>query len=177
MSKWRIYFFLYFVLTFSFFFYLFRNHDLFASIEKIGVERGETNTWVRKLSLIIIIIFLIILSFNFNLIQISFFFFLSFSVFFFFFDLLCRSGWNGWLPSPEFFRNIKSVRNRVYNLCSNVTYCVNASQCSLGGFLTCFSYWFFIIIIYLLYFLLHFPRISSNWRRWQPPRKIFFFFI
>ena len=58
-----------------FFFYLFRNHDLFASIEKIGVERGETNTWVRKLSLIIIIIFLIILSFNFNLIQISFFFF------------------------------------------------------------------------------------------------------
>ena len=53
---------------------------------------------------------------------------------------------------------------------------MNASQCSLGGFLTCFSYWFFIIIIYLLYFLLHFPRISSNWRRWQPPRKIFFFF-
>ena len=84
MSKWRIYFFLYFVLTFSFFFYLFRNHDLFASIEKIGVERGETNTWVRKLSLIIIIIFLIILSFNFNLIQISFFFFFKFFSFFFF---------------------------------------------------------------------------------------------
>lgn len=114
MSKWRIYFFLYFVLTFSFFFYLFRNHDLFASIEKIGVERGERNTWVRKLSLIIIFFFFAFDYFKFQFQFNSNFFFFSFQFFFFFFELLFRLGWNG---SPEYFRRIKIVRNRVYNLC------------------------------------------------------------